>query len=196
MRGECMSKLIFFYGTMKSSKSAQLIMTAYNYQQQNKPFIIFKPSIDTRDQNVVKSRALSTTYPVYTFNENDRGYIYNMVKLRKYHAVLVDEIQFAKDYHVDELARIVYELNIPVLCYGLLIDFKGQLFEGSKRLVELADLREVKTVCWYCDRKARFNMRTVDGVPTFEGDQIQIGDEEYDPICLKCYMQFKNNSKK
>lgn len=192
-----MSRLYFYYGTMKSSKSAQLIMTAYNYQQQNKPIIIFKPSIDTRDGNIVKSRALETTYPVYTFNENDRGYIYNMVKLRKYHAVLCDEIQFAKEYHIDELAHIADELSVPVLCFGLLTDFQGKLFEGSKRLVELADkIQEIKTVCWFCDRKARFNMRTVDGVPVFEGEQIQIGDEEYLPVCRKCYMKFKNNSKK
>jgi thymidine kinase len=192
-----MSKLIFYYGTMRSSKSAQLIMTAYNYQQQNKPFIIFKPSVDTRDGNIVKSRALSTTYPVYTFDENDRGYIYNMVKVRKYHAVLIDEIQFAKEHHIDELARIADELDVPVLCFGLLTDFQGKLFEGSKCLVELADkIQEIKTVCWYCDRKARFNMRTVDGEPVFEGEQIQIGDEEYLPVCRKCYMNFKNNTKK
>lgn len=188
-----MSKLIFYYGTMRSSKSAQLIMTAYNYQQQNKPFIIFKPSIDIRDGNVVKSRALPTTYPVYTFNENDREYIYNMVKLRKYHAVLIDEIQFAKEHHIDELSRIADELNIPVLCFGLLTDFQGKLFEGSKRLIELADkIQEVKTICWYCDRKALFNMRVVNGDPIFEGEQIQIGDEEYLPVCRKCYMNFKN----
>lgn len=192
-----MSKLIFYHGTMRSSKSAQLIMTVYNYRQQNKPVIIFKPSIDTRDGNIVKSRALDTTYPVYAFDENDRGYIYNMVRLKKYHAVLLDECQFCKEHHIDELARIADELGVPVLCFGLLTDFQGKLFEGSKRLVELADkIQEIKTVCWFCDRKAKMNMRTVNGTPVFEGEQLQIGDEEYLPVCRKCYMNFKNNTKK
>ena len=120
-----------------------------------------------------------------------------MVKLRKYHAVLCDEIQFAKEHHIDELARIADDLNVPVLCFGLLTDFQGKLFEGSKRLVELADkIQEIKTICWYCGHKARMNMRTIDGEPVFEGEQIQIGDEEYLPVCRKCYMSFKNNTKK
>jgi thymidine kinase len=103
--------------------------------------------------------------------------------------VLVDEAQFLSAEVVEQLRRLTLDPGLPVICYGLRSDFRTRLFEGSTRLMELADsIEEVKVTCQYCNRKAIFNMRLLDGRPTVEGEQIQIGgDESYVPVCHSCY---------
>lgn len=103
--------------------------------------------------------------------------------------VLVDEGQFLKRHHILQLTEIVDELEIPVIVYGLKNDFSNRLFEGSEALLLYADkLEEIKTVCWFCDRKATMVLRVKDGEPVYEGEQIQIGgNDSYIPVCRKCY---------
>ena len=104
--------------------------------------------------------------------------------------VIADECQFFSTIHVDILRQVVDELNIPVICYGLRTDFQRNIFDGSKRLFELADkIEEIKTICWNCNKKAIFNMRIDDnGNSIFNGDQVKIGgNDDYHPVCSKCY---------
>lgn len=189
-----MAKLYFKYGTMNSSKSAQLIMVDYNYKDQGKETLIFKPVLDTRDGAFVKSRALDTKVDAILVEKERDDFMFKKTQELMPNCVLVDEVQFMSSKQVDELARIVDLLNVPVICFGLMTDFQSNLFGGSKRLVELgAILEEIKTVCWDCKARAVHNMRLLDGKPTFNGEQVQVGgNESYKPVCRKCYRKAKN----
>jgi thymidine kinase len=108
---------------------------------------------------------------------------------RKVHCILVDEVQFLDPKHVDQLRMITYLWRVPVICYGLRTDFRTNLFPGSKRLLELADsIEEVKTTCQFCNKKAIFNLKHVNGRADLEGPTVQLGAEEkYFPTCYGCY---------
>lgn len=188
-----MATLYFRYGTMNSSKSAQLLMVHHNYHEQGKRAVIFKSSLDTRSGPYVGSRAINTQVEAIQIGILELGTMFNYVREHKPDCVLVDEVQFMSEVQIDELAKIVDLLNTPVICYGLMTDFQGNLFSGSKRLIELgARLEEVKTVCWYCSHRATFNMRFQNGKPVFDGEQILIGgNDEYKPVCRKCYLTAK-----
>jgi thymidine kinase len=190
------AKLYFNFGTMNSSKTANMLMTRHNYVSQGKKVLIFKPTLDTRDGAVVKSRALDEHVPAEMVGMLDRGKMYKMAKEFKPDAVLIDEVQFMAEFQVDELGRIVDTLNIPVMAYGLMTDFQSTLFAGSRRLIELgAKLVEVKTVCYYCDNKAVYNMRFDGDYPVFDGDQVQVGgNESYKPVCRSCYTKSKDDT--
>ena len=188
-----MAQLFFKYGTMNSSKTADLIMTAYNYQSSGRDVIVFTSGTDTRsDTGTVESRVgLSTdAIPIYP-KDKIRDVYESYLKVKgtlgtdiKPSCIFVDEVQFLSEDQIFQLTHFVDQMNIPVVCYGLKTDFQGRLFEGSKALIELADkLIEIKTVCHYCDRKAAHNLRTVNGKPVYEGKQIQVGDQEYIPVC-------------
>ena len=189
-----MAKLYFKYGTMNSSKSAQLIMVDYNYKDQGKETLIFKPKLDTRDGEVVKSRALGTEVEADMVGKGEHNLMFNKTQQLMPNCVLVDEVQFMPSHQIEELARIVDLLHVPVICFGLMTDFQSNLFEGSKRLVELgAILEEIKTVCWDCKARAVHNMRYLDGSPTFDGEQVEVGGNEmYRPVCRKCYRKARN----
>lgn len=103
--------------------------------------------------------------------------------------ILIDEAQFLKKHHIIELARVVDDLNIPVMAFGLKNDFSNELFEGSKYLLIYADkIEEIKTICWFCHKKATMNLRFHEGKPVYQGEQIQIGgNESYLPVCRRCY---------
>ena len=103
--------------------------------------------------------------------------------------VLIDEAQFLNKRHVNQLAKIVDELSIPVMAFGLKNDFRNQLFEGAQELLLLADkIEEMKTICWFCHKKALMNLRVHDGQPVYTGEQIAIGgNESYYPVCRKHY---------
>lgn len=191
-----MTTLYFLYGTMNSSKSAQLLMKNYNYVSEGKKTVVIKPSIDTRDKGYVKSRVLAEKLKAYEIEPTDELKIYNIVADEKPDVVLVDEVQFMTENQIKELAKIVDEFNITVLCYGLMSDFTGHLFEGSKALIENgAKLEHVKTVCVYCNNNANYNMRINDGIPIFEGEQVKVGgNESYKAVCRKCYNDKKINS--
>jgi thymidine kinase len=186
-----LAQLYYKYGTMNSGKSFEIIKVAHNYEEQGKPVLLFTPSIDTRNgSNRIGSRA-GFTREAIPVNEDTN--LYESVKAelsdRRYYCILVDEAQWLKKHHVLELARVVDELNVPVMAFGLKNDFANQLFEGSYNLLIYADkIEEIKTICWYCDRKATMVIRFKDGVPVNVGEQIQVGgDESYKPVCRRCY---------
>lgn len=184
-----MAQLYYKYGTMNSGKTIEILKVAHNYEEQGKPVVIMTSALDTRDAfGVVSSRIGMRREAVAIDDEMDIfGYIDKM-EPRPY-CVLIDEAQFLRRHHVYDLARVVDELGVPVMAFGLKNDFRNELFEGSKHLLLLADkLDEIKTICQYCSKKATMVLRTQDGKPTYEGAQIQIGgNETYIPVCRKHY---------
>ncbi|MGG1659570.1 thymidine kinase [Brevibacillus sp. NRS-1366] len=182
-----MSKLYFKYGQMSASKTAQLLMTAHNYESTGKSVMVFTPALDTRfGVNIVKSRIGIKRDAIPIHNDTD---IYTLVAKSKPDCVLVDEVQFVSAKHINELAEVVDWLNIPVICYGLLKDFRNQLFHGSQVLLCVADkVEEIKTVCYYCNRKATHILKFKSGIPVYSGEQIELGLEDvYKSTCRKHY---------
>lgn len=183
-----MAKLYFRYGAMGSSKTANALMVRYNYIEKGRKVLFLKPSIENRDgAKIIKSRiGLDAECEILEDFLNDN---YDNISL--YDVLIVDEVQFVSKEYIDKLSDIVDNLNIPVICYGLRTDFMSNLFEGSKRLMELADvIEEIPTICW-CGKKAHFNARVSDGKIIKKGDVVQMGgNESYVSLCRKHY---KNN---
>ena len=178
-----MAKLYFYYGCMGSSKTAQALMTDYNYKEIGKRALLAKTDTDTRDgQYEIRSRT-GLSEQCFLLSE-----IVKMSdgELEDYDAIIVDEIQFAKPEQIDFLASVVDRLDIPVICYGLKTDFQNKLFPGSKRIIELADkMEEIKTVCW-CGHKATCNARYNKFGIVREGDQVELGaNDKYVALCRK-----------
>jgi thymidine kinase len=172
---------------MGSAKTLNLLAVAHNYRQQGKKIILAKPDFDTRfGKERINSRAgLEMQADILIADENSlRGVDYCGVS-----CILVDEAQFLSAKVIEELRRIALDFDIPILCYGLRTDFKSYLFEGSARLMELADsIEEVKATCHYCNRKSIMNLKHVNGLATSEGPSVELGAEEkYFPTCYKCY---------
>jgi thymidine kinase len=188
------AQLFFKYGTMNSGKSFEIIKVAHNYEEQEKPVLIYSPAIDTRTgSDEVGSRVglKRQAIPVDEFTNLYEDVIAQrqQAKDHKIYCILIDEAQFLKQHHVQELTRVVDDLGIPVMAFGLKNDFQNKLFEGSYYLLVYADkIEEIKTICWYCDRKATMVIRFRDGQPVNEGEQIHIGgNEDYKPVCRRCY---------
>ena len=183
------AQLYYKYGTMNSGKTIEILKVAHNYEEQGKPVVIMTSALDTRDGfGKVSSRIGMKREAVAIDDEMDVfGFIEKMNP--KPYCVLIDEAQFLRRHHVYDLARVVDELGVPVMAFGLKNDFRNELFEGSKHLLLLADkIDEIKTICQYCSKKATMVLRTQDGKPTYEGEQIQIGgNETYIPVCRKHY---------
>ena len=192
-------KIFFKYGTMNSGKSLLLLATAHNFDEHSIPFLIFKSKIDTRDgENVVHSRALGSRKCI-TIDVKDNLYkiITNYIESLYYTGfekpkwILVDEAQFLTSKQVDELAAIADNFGISVICYGLRTDFKTNLFEGSKRLFELADsFEEIKTSC-SCNNKTIVNARLNENKEFIvDGNQLEVGgNDKYISVCRKCYFE-------
>ncbi|MEW9702127.1 thymidine kinase [Paenibacillus sp. SI8] len=186
-----MAKLYFRYGTMNSGKSIEVLRVAHNYEEQGKKVLLLTPVVDTRFGAGKVASRIGMQKSAIVVDEN-----LDMIELahtEQPNCILVDEAQFLNKEQVAQLIDIVDNLNIPVIAYGLRADFMGELFEGSTALIAVADtIEEIKTVCWYCDKKAIMNMRCKDGEPIFHGEQIQIGgNESYVPVCRKCYASRK-----
>ncbi|CYV86493.1 thymidine kinase [Streptococcus suis] len=184
-----MAQLYYKYGTMNSGKTIEILKVAHNYEEQGKPVVIMTSALDTRDAfGVVSSRIGMRREAVAIDDDMDIFGFIEKMEPRPY-CVLIDEAQFLRRHHVYDLARVVDELDVPVMAFGLKNDFRNELFEGSKHLLLLADkLDEIKTICQYCSKKATMVLRTQDGKPTYEGAQIQIGgNETYIPVCRKHY---------
>lgn len=191
-----MSKLYFKYGTMGSSKTANALMTRFNYKEQGYNVLLIKPSIDNRFENgkseVISRIGLSAECIKFTLNDD----LYNLYKTlnskQKIDVIIVDECQFLSAAQVEQLKQVTKD--IPVLCYGLKTNFKTELFEGSKRLLELADkIEEIKSVC-KCGAKATINARLVNGKVTTSGAEILIGAEEsYQSMCYWCFKKHLEN---
>ncbi|WP_274361841.1 thymidine kinase [Paenibacillus thermotolerans] len=184
-----MAKLYFRYGTMNSGKSIEVLRVAHNYEEQGKKVLLFTPSIDSRyGVGHVTSRIGIQKEAVVVKDGTDMA---AMTREHMPDCVMVDEAQFLTEPQVIQLTDIADDLDIPVLAYGLRADFMGKLFPGSEALFSWADkIEEIKTICWYCNRKATMNMRYKDGIPVFAGEQIQIGgNESYLPVCRRCYKE-------
>lgn len=184
-----MAQLYFRYGAMNSGKSIEVLKVAHNYEEQNKTVKIFTSGVDDRDGvGVISSRTGMRRNAIPILEDTD---IFEILKAEdeKIWCVLIDEAQFLTKENVLQLTRIVDELNIPVMAFGLKNDFMNNLFEGSKYLLLYAEkIEEIKTICWYCAKKAIMNLRISDGQPVYEGTQIQIGgNESYFPVCRHHY---------
>ncbi|GGO00350.1 thymidine kinase [Saccharibacillus kuerlensis] len=186
-----MAQLFFKYGAMNSGKSIEILKVAHNYEEQNKNVLIFTSGIDDRGEvGLVSSRIgmKREAIPVYP-NTN----LYDEVKNyhgQKISCVLFDEVQFVTKEQVLQMTRIVDELNIPVMGFGLKNDFRNELFEGSQYMLLYADkIEEMKTICWFCERKATMALRIDENrKPLYTGEQIQIGgNDRYFPVCRKCH---------
>jgi thymidine kinase len=186
---DILAQLFYRYGAMNSGKTIEIIKVAHNYEEQNKSVIIMTSALDTREkQGMIESRIGLERKADPIFEKTN---IFERVQELDPNAscVLIDEAQFLTKKHVFQLAEIVDELNIPVIAFGLKNDFQNHLFEGSEYLLLYADkIEEMKTICWFCGKKATMNLRFHDGKPVYEGEQIQMGgNESYYPVCRKHY---------
>lgn len=188
-----MAKLYFKFGAMGCSKTAQALITKFNYEERNMKVLLLKPAVDDRDGvTVVKSRIGLWQDAIAVTEDEDLHDLY----LQKYadrDVIIVDECQFLSPEQVDQLADIVIERDIPVLCFGLSTDFTTHLFPGSKRLFEIAEsISEIKSVCT-CGAKATVNARLDDnGRIVTEGSQICIGgNDRYVAMCRKCWLKYR-----
>lgn len=187
-----MAKLYFKYGAMGSSKTAQALITKYNYEENGLKVWLIKPSADTRDgEQILRSRiGLEAAVEVIP-PETDIYARYLGVRELNCDVIIVDECQFLTEAQIDQLRAIVDDHNIPVMCFGLRTDFQTHMFPGSQRLMELSDsLTEIKTVC-ACGRKATVNARLDgQGRVVTTGDQVLLGgNDSYIAMCHKCWKQ-------
>lgn len=186
-------KLYFRYGTMGSAKTALLLTTAYNFEERGLTYLCLKPAIDTREgDSVIRSRIgieracswVNNDTDLYQWARNECARMGRVVDW-----ILVDEAQFLRAEQIDQLSRIVDDMGTNVVCYGLRTDFKSRLFEGSRRLFEIADtIDEIKSTCT-CGRKTIVNAR-IDSHGDFveEGAQVEIGgDDRYIAVCRRCW---------
>lgn len=191
-----MSKLYFFYGCMGSAKTLNLLTSAYQLQEKNIPFLCLKPSIDTRSDKIESRVGIDRECIIINSDCNIYSLITNYINAAKsvmiedeLKWIFIDECQFLTKEQVDDLAKIVDDFDINVSCYGLRTDFKTEMFNGSKRLMEIADtITEIKSLC-NCGKKAIVNARIDEnGHVIVNGSQVLIGgNEKYVPLCRKCY---------
>lgn len=201
-----MAKLYFKFGAMGSSKTAQALMTKFNYEEKNKTVWLIKPSTDTRDDSVdswghvismVRSR-IGLQAPAQPIAPTDD--ILALFRAREAgttDVIICDECQFLTGEQVEMLKHIVDDYDVPVLCFGLRADFQTKLFPGSQRLFEIADsISEIKCVC-HCGRKATVNARfDADGRIVTSGAQIELGgNDKYVSMCYKCYYDLTHQDK-
>ncbi len=184
-----MAKLYFKYGAMGSSKSAQALITKYNYEENDMSVWLIKPSADTRDgAELLRSRiGLEARAEVMTPGMDIYG-IFRDTQAGRCDAVIVDECQFMTPEQIQQLRSVVDDFKVPVMCFGLRTDFQTHLFPGSRRLMELADcIEEIKTMC-DCGAKATVNARISGGYIVTEGAQVVLGgNDSYIAMCHRCY---------
>lgn len=185
-----MAQLYYRYSTMNAGKSIELIKVAYNYEERGKRVLTLAPSVDDRyGMGLITSRiGLQREAVIVNDDTNILDLFIERNDDKKIDCILLDECQFLKRHHVEELAEIVDSYDVPVLAYGLKNDFRNELFEGSYYMLIYADkIEEIKTICW-CGRKAIMVARVVDGKIVKQGKQIQIGGNEmYVSLCRKHY---------
>ncbi len=188
-----MAKLHFFYSTMNAGKSTALLQSNHNYKESNLKTLLFLPkSIADKSNGKIVSRIGLEADAIIVNNEYD---FYNEISKKqseKISCIFVDEAQFLTKKQVHGLGKIADELNIPVMTYGIRTDFRGELFEGSQELLALADnLKELKTICSECDKKATMVVRLdSNGKILLEGEKILIGGNEiYKTLCRKHFRE-------
>ena len=200
-----MSKLYFRYGAMGCGKTMQLLQVAFNYEERGHKVLVMKPKTDTRRDTKLWTRIGPEREVDFCFSKEDNVFDFISKHLEKdgknISCVLVDEAQFLTAKQVDELMEVVTEFNIPVMAYGLRLNFRltDGGFEGATRLLQIAhDIDEIKTIC-ECGRKATCNARFLNGKFVADGPDILIDDGkteiEYRAICPKCYADYKAGRK-
>ena len=185
-----MAKLYFKYGAMGSSKTAQALITKYNYEENGMQVWLIKPSADTRDgMDILRSR-IGLYAQVQVMDPQTDIYQIFQASHQGSHVVIADEAQFFTPAQIDQLRAIVNDFNVPVMCFGLRTDFQTKLFPGSLRLMELADcIEEIKTMC-DCGCKATVNARISGGYIVTEGAQVVLGGNDcYIAMCHRCYIR-------
>ena len=189
-----MAKLYFKFGAMGCSKTAQALITKFNYEERGMKVLLLKPSVDVRDgEEIVKSR-IGLTAKAVVVNDKEDLYKAYEEKYRDRDVIIVDECQFLTPEQVDELGQVVIDFNVPVLCFGLRTDFLTHLFPGSRRLFEIT---EIKSVC-KCGAKATVNARLDDdGNVVYSGEQVCLGgNDRYVAMCRKCWLKKKAEQEK
>ena len=189
-----MSKLYFKYGTMNSGKTLEILRTAHNYEEVGSKVLIMKPAVDTKGQEQIVTRIGLERNVDLLIDEHDNieDLIRTYPDINNVVAILIDEAQFLTRDQVDQLMQIVINLGISIMCYGLVSDFRTELFPGSARLLTIAhEKEEIRTMCSDgCNSKAMFNARYVDGARVNEGDQVCIDNQSqviYRSLCPKCF---------
>ena len=193
-----MAKLYFKYGAMGSSKTAQALITKYNYEENDMKVWLIKPSADTRDgAAIIRSRiGLEAKCEIAT-PDTDIYERFRATRMGACDVIIADECQFLTISQIDQLRAIVNDFSVPELCFGLRTDFQTKLFPGSLRLMELADcIEEIKTMC-DCGAKATVNARISDGYIVTEGAQVVLGGNDcYIAMCHRCYIHGIREHKK
>ena len=191
-----MAKIHFFYSTMNAGKSTALLQSNHNYLENRMETILFIPKADADKNNGFIESRIGLKAKAVVVDSEFNFYDYVKEHLSKsLHCILIDEVQFLNKSQVHQIGKVTDELNIPAMCYGIRTDFRGELFEGSKYLLALADnLIELKTVCSQCPSKATMVVRLNSlGEVQTEGQKIQIGgNETYQVVCRK---HFRNLTK-
>ncbi|MDD2534456.1 MAG: thymidine kinase [Eubacteriales bacterium] len=187
-----MAKLYFKYGAMGSSKSAQVLITKFNYEERDMKVWLIKPAVDLRDgSDVIKSRIGLINTAERVLPETNLLKRFAEFAPQAFDVIITDECQFFSEVQIDQLRQIVDDYSIPVLCFGLRTDFLAHLFPGSKRLFELADsISEIKTIC-SCGSKATINARfDENGRIITTGDQVYLGGNDcYVALCHRCWQK-------
>ena len=184
-----MAKMYFRYGAMNCGKTAALLQVAHNYEEQGMKVLVIKSIVDKKGDDTIVSRIGISRKVDLLLSLKDS--IKDKINLNNIDCILVDEAQFMTKEQIKELWIISKIKDIPVICYGLKTNFKGELFEGSKTAIELSDeLEELATIC-KCGEKARFNARVINGEYVLDGDVVAIDgiDAKYEPLCGKCYIE-------
>lgn len=191
-----MAKLHYFYSTMNAGKSTSLLQSNHNYEENNLKTLLFIPKEDKDFNNgKIVSRIGLEASAIIVNHEYDFFSEIKKLASSTIHCILIDEAQFLKAKQIKQLSRVADSLNIPVMCYGIRTDFRGELFEGSASLLALADnLIELKTVCSECPRKATMVVRlNEDGQVVTEGSQVQLGGNDiYKVVCRKHFRELTN----
>ncbi len=194
-----MAKLYFKYGAMGSSKTAQALITKYNYEENDMSVWLIKPSADTRDgADILRSRIGLEAKVEVMHPDMDVYQRFKETRAGNCDVVIVDECQFMPPQQIDQLRAIVNDYDIPVMCFGLRTDFQTKLFPGSLRLMELADaIEEIKTMC-DCGAKATINARIdSEGSIVTQGAQVVLGgNDSYIAMCHRCYIHGIRDNKK
>ncbi len=196
-----MAKLYFYYSAMNAGKSTTLLQSAYNYVERGMQVLLFAPSIDQRFGKTAIHSRIGLTQDALGFDGGTDFFqtvLEHKESMPRLTCVLIDEVHFLKKEQIKQLTKITTELRLPVLCYGLRSDFRGEPFEGSSYLLAWAEeITEIKTIC-HCGKKATMNIRIdADGLPVEEGNQIQIGgNESYVSSCMFHFREYNKTFSK
>lgn len=192
-----MGKIRYYYGTMNSLKTGTLLTKVYQFEQCGCNAILLKPSFDTRDEGVLKSRAIAGERACVTFDEHTDLYML-IARIKKdgvKNVVFVDEVNFIQPSQVYHLWEVAKDFDIDVFTYGLKTNYMNELFDASKELLIVADtIEEIKSMCSYCHNKATTHLRFVNDKPVFKGDGCIVGDiegnEYYKSVCQECWHKY------